>query len=96
MMGNQTPEHVFLQWAWEMFSRLHLHLFDQSDSVVWNAVSNPAEALQRIPSLESPILEDVEQGVKQGHPLALVAALAMTQTGHSVPLLCNQGTAISS
>lgn len=91
MVRAQTPEQALLQWVWDMFARLRLHLLDQSESTVWSAMGNLNEMLHHVPDLEVDSLVDLAMGVKQGHSVASFAVVAITQLGHSVPQICGQG-----
>lgn len=91
MVRAQTPEQAFLQWVWDMFAKLRLHLLDQSESTVWSAMANLNEMLHHVPDLEVDSLVELALGVKQGHSVASFAVVAITQVGHSVPQICGQG-----
>lgn len=91
MVRAQTPEQAFLQWVWDMFAKLRLHLLDQSESTVWSAMANLNEMLHHVPDLEVDSLVELALGVKQSHSVASFAVVAITQVGHSVPQICGQG-----
>ncbi|XP_034233842.1 ectopic P granules protein 5 homolog isoform X2 [Thrips palmi] len=91
MVRAQTAEQAFLQWVWDMFAKLRLHLLDQSESTVWSAMVNLNEMLHHVPDLEVDSLVELVLGVKQGHSVASFAVVAITQVGHSVPQICMQG-----
>lgn len=91
MVRAQTAEQAFLQWVWDMFAKLRLHLLDQSESTVWSAMVNLNEMLHHVPDLEVDSLVELVLGVKQGHSVASFAVVAITQVGHSVPQICLQG-----
>ena len=37
---RQTPEQAFAEWAWEMVSRLHLHMMDRGGEEAQGAVNS--------------------------------------------------------
>ena len=92
MIRPQNAEHVFLIWAWEMISRLRLHVLDQTDAVCRHALTNLADAFARIPDMDSDEhLETLINGAREKQPIACYVATVMTLWGHSIPLICSKG-----
>ncbi|XP_011351380.2 ectopic P granules protein 5 homolog isoform X3 [Ooceraea biroi] len=88
----QNSEQAFCLWAWEMINRLRLHQLDRSESVCQHTISNPADGLARVPSIETdPSLEILVKGMREKQPIACYASVLMTMWGHSVPLICVEG-----
>ncbi|XP_076670129.1 ectopic P-granules autophagy protein 5 isoform X3 [Andrena cerasifolii] len=92
MIRPQNAEHVFLIWAWEMISRLRLHVLDQTDVVCRHALTNLADAFAHIPDMDSDDhLETLVNGAREKQPIACYVATVMTLWGHSIPLICSKG-----
>ncbi|XP_063226634.1 ectopic P granules protein 5 homolog [Bacillus rossius redtenbacheri] len=92
MLYAQSSEQVFSAWAWEMISRLRLHVLDQPDHVVWTTMASPSEAMRDVPDMDSSSeLEVLAEGVRNKQPIACYAAVLMSTWGHSIPLICTKG-----
>ena len=68
---RKTPEQVFTAWAWEMCSRLRLHIHDRDDKNE-TFVDLDLDAVQ------------LGEAVATKNPLACFVALQLSQTGHVV------------
>ncbi|XP_075232112.1 ectopic P-granules autophagy protein 5 isoform X2 [Lycorma delicatula] len=93
MVRSQANEQAFSVWVWQIMFRLRLHLMDQSETFVWNAMANPAQAFTSLPDLDSQSeeMELLRDLVKQQESLSVLAALLMTTVGHSVPIIYSDG-----
>nr|XP_018914987.1 PREDICTED: ectopic P granules protein 5 homolog [Bemisia tabaci] len=89
----QSPEQILSAWAWRVLLKLRLHLLDQSSAKVFKTVINVCQAVSNLPSLEHPTeeMKCLSENIGKHQSIALYASLMMTTSGHSLPLICNQG-----
>ncbi|BES95244.1 Ectopic P granules protein 5 homolog [Nesidiocoris tenuis] len=86
-------EQTLNVWIWSMLFKLRLHLLDQPESAVGATLANPLQFFSILPSLESlpNELSPLIRALKENQVTAIFTALAMTSTGHSIPLICHNG-----
>lgn len=89
LVKGQTPQQQFVTWCWNMVGVLRLHCFDQNESCVRRAISQPQDAIRHVAEVER--LLAVCQGVVDNRPLAAYLSILMTLWGHSVPQICHKG-----
>lgn len=89
LMKSSTPEHVFIEWAWEMMRTLRLHLLQLPDVVAKQCLSSWDISISNIPDFREDVdFASVRVGIEEKQTLALYAALVMTTAGHSVAGFC--------
>ncbi len=83
---RRTPEQAFTAWAWEMCSRLRLHLNDRNGGLGSDNNSNNEKYMDF--DLEA---EVIGEGVAVKNPLACFVALQASQTGNVIDDVLERG-----
>lgn len=92
MVRTQNTEQAFVNWSWDMITKMRLHQLDNSETVCQFSLSNLREAFRYIPDIDcDPSLEVLISGLREKLPIASYVAVRMTLWGHSVPLIASKG-----
>ncbi|XP_065206271.1 ectopic P granules protein 5 homolog isoform X2 [Planococcus citri] len=91
VVRGQTPEQILNSWAWQILSKLKLHLMDQPVRMVRMALTD-MRMTARIPDInsDSEDMRIISNGIARNQSVSFYVALLMSNLGHDLPLICEK------